>query len=55
MFSLKIKVPFDISDKSISLPLKELFQSDTLDIEVSYEYKNIELFGALKNIFALYV
>ena len=44
-----------ISDKSISLPLKELFQSDTLDIKVSDTYKNIELFGALKNIFALYV
>lgn len=35
--------------------IKTIFQSKTLQIELSGEYKNIELYGSLKNVFALYM
>lgn len=35
--------------------IKFLFESPNLDVEFSSAYKNIELYGALKNIIALYV
>lgn len=44
-----------VSDLSIGSTLEEIFQSDTLTIRITSEYKNVELYGALKNIFALYV
>ncbi len=44
-----------VSDTSIGAPLTELFASDNLAIRVTGDYKNTELYGALKNIFALYV
>ena len=40
---------------SIAEPLKDLFESDSLTIRITPEYRNTELFGALKNIFAIYV
>jgi glycerol-3-phosphate dehydrogenase (NAD(P)+) len=33
----------------------DFFRSDTLAITLTPKYKNIELYGALKNIFALYM
>jgi glycerol-3-phosphate dehydrogenase (NAD(P)+) len=44
-----------VSDMGTLEPLRTLFESDSLTIHITPEYKNIELFGALKNIFALYV
>ncbi len=44
-----------VSEASIAEPLQTLFGSDSLSIHIVPEYKNIELLGALKNIFALYV
>ncbi len=44
-----------VSDLSLAIPLQNLFTSKSLTIRVTTEYKNIELFWALKNIFALYV
>ena len=35
--------------------IKTLFQSQTLEITLTTEYKNIELYGSLKNVFALYM
>lgn len=35
--------------------IKSLFESPNLNIHLSESYKNIELYGALKNIIALYV
>lgn len=42
-------------DESIGKQLETLFRSSTLDIRLTKEVKNTELYGALKNIFALYV
>ena len=44
-----------VSDVSIGQALVDIFQSDTLTIRITLDYKNVELYGALKNIFALYV
>ena len=44
-----------VSDVSIGQALIGTFQSDTLTIRITLDYKNVELYGALKNIFALYV
>lgn len=44
-----------VLDMSIAEPLKTLFESDSLTIRITPEYRNTELFGALKNIFAIYV
>lgn len=44
-----------LSDMTLSLRLQDLFQSSKLSLSFSPEYKNIELYGALKNIFALYI
>lgn len=35
--------------------IQKLFQSQTLEITLSTQYKNIELYGSLKNVFALYM
>lgn len=35
--------------------IKMMFQSPKLEITLSHEYKNIELYGSLKNVFALYM
>lgn len=39
----------------IAKKIKSIFQNKTLKIEFSKEYKNIELYWSLKNIFALYI
>lgn len=44
-----------VSDISSADTLRWLFESPELEITFSSEYKNIELYWALKNIFALYV
>ncbi len=44
-----------VSDSSIGVPLTALFASENLSIRITEDYKNTELYGALKNIFALYV
>ena len=43
-----------ISDTSLRDTVTRLFQSTTLDIDISTQYRDVELFGSLKNIFALY-
>lgn len=42
-------------DNKIGLYLKKLFASDSLKVTLSFQVKNIELSGSLKNIFALYM
>lgn len=42
-------------NQEISQKLQQLFQSEKLKISLSQDTKNIELFGSLKNIFALYI
>lgn len=42
-------------DTGFALALKELFESKNLHIAVHDDPKTIELFGALKNVFALYI
>lgn len=44
-----------ISDMKDESTLRTLFESDRLSVSITPEYKNIELFGAIKNVFALYV
>lgn len=48
-------VTIGISDIVNSNRLRDLFEWPNLRVSFSDDYKNIELFGALKNIFALYV
>lgn len=43
-----------VLDDAIAQKLSTLFSSPLLSIEITKNYKNIELYGALKNIFALY-
>lgn len=47
----------DIATTDISwwIELKNFFESDTLSIELTDQYKNVELVGALKNILALLI
>lgn len=44
-----------VSDLIIGEWLRNLFESNSLTIRITNEYRNTELFGALKNIFAIYV
>lgn len=42
-------------DFEVGQELKDLFQSENLQISLSRDVKNTELFGSLKNVFALYM
>ncbi len=43
------------SDKIVWEKLKDFFQTKNLKIDLTWDYKNIELFWAFKNILAIYV
>ena len=42
-------------DYDFAYALKELFESENLHIAVHDDPKTVELFGALKNVFVLYI
>lgn len=42
------------SDEQTWLKIKELFETESLKIDLTPDYKNIELFWALKNVLAIY-
>ncbi len=48
-------VQIGISNLEIGQSIRSIFENKNLHIDISGEYKNIELYGALKNIIALYV
>ena len=44
-----------VTDMSLGGELQQFFQSEKLAIHITPNYKNTELYGALKNVFALYI